>query len=136
MRYFAALLTLALPLSAQVTVKWEHDYQAALARAKAEKKPVFMDLWTEWCPPCQFLKNKVFPTPEAQAALAAYVPLSVMVQHKDRTPLPEGTQLAKQYNLEAFPTLVILDANGKELRRQVGAFSSGAELAQWLREKK
>lgn len=135
MRFIAALLLAALPLSAQVTVKWEHEYKAALVRAKAEKKPIFMDLWTEWCPPCQYLKSKVFPTSEAQVALTAYVPLSVVVQLKDRTPVPEGTELAKQFNLEAFPTLLILDENGKELRREVGAFSSGAELAQWLKQK-
>jgi len=135
MRFLAALLLAALPLTAQMSVKWEHDYKAALARAKAEKKPIFMDLWTEWCPPCQFLKSKVFPTAEAQAALASYVPLSVLVQLKDRTPVPEGTALARQFKLEAFPTLVILDENGKEIRREVGAFSSGAEMAQWLKRK-
>jgi hypothetical protein len=30
---------------------------------------------------------------------------------------------------------VILDGNGKELRRQVGAFRSGAEFAVWLNSK-
>jgi thiol:disulfide interchange protein len=135
MRLTAVLLAAALPLSAQLSVTWEHDFSAAQARAKAEKKPIFMDLWAEWCGPCQYLKSKVFPTAEAQAALTAYVPLSVMVQYKNRTPLPEGTRLAAQYNLEAFPTLLILDENGKELRREVGAFSSGTELAQWLKQK-
>jgi hypothetical protein len=28
--------------------------------------------------------------------------------------------------------MVILDADGKELRRQVGAFRTGAEFASWL----
>jgi thioredoxin-related protein len=58
-----------------------------------------------------------------------------MVEYKDRKPIEEGVKLAKQFNLEAYPTLVVLDANGKELRRQVGAFPSGAELAQWLGKK-
>jgi hypothetical protein len=31
--------------------------------------------------------------------------------------------------------MVILDSNGKELRRQVGAFRSGAEFALWLNGK-
>ena len=135
MRPLAALLVAALPLSAQFSVKWEHDLAAAQTRAKAEKKLVFVDLWAEWCGPCQFLKNKVFPTAEAQKALASYVPLSVMVQYKDRTPIPEGERLAAQFNLEAFPTLLILDANGKEIRRETGAFRSGSDLAQWLGEK-
>jgi hypothetical protein len=31
--------------------------------------------------------------------------------------------------------MVVLDANGKEVRRQVGAFRTGAEFAAWLGSK-
>ena len=132
MKILATVLLVAAPLVAQASVKWEVDYASAVKRAQAEKKPILMDLWTEWCPPCQYLRTKVFPSPEAQSALARYVPLSVMVEKKDRTPVAEGMRLAGQFKLEAYPTLVILDSDGKELRRQVGAFPSGAGLAKWL----
>lgn len=135
MKLMAAVLCAVLPLAAQAPVKWEESYASAVKRAQAEKKMILMDLWAEWCPPCQYLKTKVFPTPEAQAALAKFVPLSVMVEYKDRKPIEEGVRLAKQFNLEAYPTLVILDANGKEIRRQVGAFPSGAEFSKWLASK-
>ena len=135
MKPIAALLLLAAPLFAQGTVKWEHDYAAALRRAKAEKKVIFMDLWTEWCGPCLHLQKNVFPTTEGNAALAKVVPYSALVQKKDGTPVAEGTRLAEKFKLNAFPTLVILDAEGKELRRQVGAFRTGAEFAAWLNSK-
>lgn len=135
MKPIAALLLLAAPLIAQDATKWEHDYQSALKRAKAEKKVIFMDLWAEWCGPCQHLQKNVFPTAEAAAALAKVVPFSSLVQKRDGTPLAEGTKLAEQFKLDAFPTLVILDADGKELRRQVGSFRSGAEFAAWLNAK-
>jgi len=135
MKTFAALLLIAAPLLAQGPVKWEHDYQAAQKRAKAEKKVIFMDLWTEWCGPCQHLQKNIFPSAEGQAALAKVVPFSALVQKRDRTPMPEGTRLAEQFRLEAFPTMVILDAEGKEIRRQVGAFRNGAEFASWLSAK-
>ena len=132
MKSLAALLLVAASLSAQGAVKWEHDYQSALKRAKAEKKLIFMDLWTEWCGPCLYLQKNVFPTPEAQAALAKVVPFSALVEKKDGTPVAEGARLSKAFQLNAFPTMVILDADGKELRRQVGACRSGAEFAVWL----
>lgn len=132
MKTLAALLLVAAPLLAQGPVKWEHDMHAAMKRAKAEKKLIFMDLWTEWCPPCQYLQKTVFPSAEGQAALSRFVPYSALVQKKDGTPVAEGTKLAQQFRLEAFPTMVILDADGKEIRRQVGAFHSGAEFAAWL----
>ncbi len=135
MKALVTLLLLATPLVAQSSVKWEENYASAVKRAQVEKKMILMDLWAEWCPPCQYLKTKVFPTPEGQAALAKVVPLSVMVEYKDRKPIEAGVTLAKQFKLEAYPTLVILDSNGKEIRRQVGAFRTGAELAQWLGSK-
>jgi thiol:disulfide interchange protein len=135
MKPLAALLLIAAPLFAQGSVKWEHDYQSALKRAKAEKKEIFMDLWTEWCGPCLHLQKNVFPTSEAQAALAKVVPFSALVQKKDGTPVAEGTKLSETFKLNAFPTMVILDGNGKELRRQVGAFRNGAEFAAWLNGK-
>jgi thiol:disulfide interchange protein len=135
MKSFVALLLIAAPLVAQGPVKWEHSFQSALKRAKAEKKLIFMDLWTEWCPPCQYLQKNIFPSAEGQAALAKVVPFSALVEKKDRTPVPEGTTLARQFNLNAYPTTVILDADGKEVRRQVGAFRSGAEFAAWLGSK-
>lgn len=135
MKPFTALLLaapLALSLTAAAPVKWEHDYQSAMKRAKAEKKLIFMDLWTEWCSPCLHLQKNIFPTAEAQAALAKVVPFSALVQKRDGTPVAEGTKLADQFKLNAFPTMVILDADGKEVRRQVGAFRTGAEFAAWL----
>jgi thiol:disulfide interchange protein len=136
MKPIVALFLLAAPLLAQAPVRWEHDYQSALKRAKAEKKIIFMDLWTEWCGPCLHLQKNVFPTAEAKAALAKVIPFSSLVQKRDGTPVAEGTKLAETFKLEAFPTMVILDAEGKELRRQVGAFRTGAEFATWLNSQK
>jgi thiol:disulfide interchange protein len=135
MKSLIALLLVAAPMLAQGPIKWEHTYQAALKRAKAEKKLIFMDLWTEWCGPCQYLQKNIFPSAEGQAALAKVVPFSALVEKKDRTPVAEGTSLAQTFRLNAYPTMVILDAEGKEVRRQVGAFRTGAEFAAWLGSK-
>lgn len=133
MKILAALLASALPLAAQA-VAWEQDLGAALARAQREKKPLFVDVWAEWCPPCQHLKKNVFPTTEAQRALAGYVPVSLMTETRDRKPQP-AAKAAERFRVEAYPTLLILDSTGKELKRQVGAFRTGHDLAAWLSPK-
>jgi hypothetical protein len=38
------LMCLAIPAAA-VEIKWERDYQASLAKAKAEKKPILLDFF-------------------------------------------------------------------------------------------
>lgn len=125
------LLLLAAPLLAQGAPRWEHGLEAALKRAKAERKQVFVDVWTEWCGPCQHLQKNVFPSPEAAAALKDYVPASLKTQNRTGH-VPGGQALEERFRIEGFPTLVILDAEGGEVRRHVGAFRTGADLAKWL----
>lgn len=134
MKRFAAALLLTAPLAAQMSANWEHDLASAQRRARAEKKLIFMDLWAEWCGPCQKLKRDVFPNPTAVAALGKVVPFSALVQKRDGTDLKEGKALAEKYGLEGFPTLVLIDENGKEVRRHVG-YMAAEDLARFIEGK-
>lgn len=113
-------LTLAvLPAFAQGPISWEHNLEAAKARAKKEHKQIFMDIWAEWCGPCQRMRQDVFPAPESQAVLRDMVPLSACVQFKDGTST-ENMPLVKEFSVNAFPSLFVLDENGKVVRSHVG----------------
>ena len=135
MRTFAVILAVSFSVLAQGPVKWEHDLGSAQKRAAREGKPIFVDIWAEWCPPCQHLKNNVFPSKEAQKALAGYVPVSLMTETRDRQPNVENLKIAARFNVDGYPTMLILDSKGKELRRQVGAFGTGTDLSVWLKKK-
>jgi thiol:disulfide interchange protein len=134
MKILAAILIAAAPLAAQMSANWEHEFVKAQKRARSEKKLIFMDLWAEWCGPCLKLQRDTFPHPMAVSALDKVVPLSVLVQKRDRTNLPEGSSLAEKYNLEAYPTLLMLDENGKEIRRFVG-YLDAAGLVKFIQGK-
>ena len=87
-----------------------------LALAKKEGKPVFVDCYTSWCGPCKMMANKEFPKKEAGDYFN-----SKFVNWKVDMEKGEGVGLAKRYDVNAFPTFLILDADGNLTGRTVGA---------------
>jgi thiol:disulfide interchange protein len=131
-------ITLMLAASALVAapaptgVKWETSLPAAQARARAEGKPIFMDVWTDWCGWCTKLRTSTFPTPEAQVALAGVVPLSLRTQDLQGKSTDEFGVQAK-YKVEAYPMLIMLNADGTERARNAG-YLPPAQFAAWVRQ--
>ena len=127
----AILFASVLPAFAQGPTVWEHDLAAATARAKREHKQIFMDIYTDWCGWCTKMRNETFPTPEAQAALQNFVPLSINTQLKDGTPTA-NKPLEKQFGVKGFPSLYILDENGKTVR-SLASYLPPKEFAEFLK---
>lgn len=93
-------------------------FNDALAKAKREGKLVFLDAYTAWCGPCKKMADHVFPRADVGAVFAPrFVSIKIDMEKG------EGPELAKRYDISAYPTLLILDAEGKEVKRIVGAMS-------------
>ncbi len=104
---------------AQDGVKWEEGtFEQALKKAKSGKggkKLVFLDCYTTWCGPCKHMANVVFPTKEAGDYFNKnFVNIKIDMEKG------EGIELAKKYAIAAYPTFLILDADGNEVGRVVG----------------
>lgn len=115
-----ALLTLTSFAQSQEGVIWEHGtFQEALNKAKANKKNaklVFMDCFTTWCGPCKHMANVIFPQKEAGDYFNRnFVNIKIDMEKG------EGIELRTKYDVSAFPTFLILDANGNEVGRIVGS---------------
>ena len=91
-------------------------FAEVLALAKKEGKPVFVDCYTSWCGPCKMMANKEFPKKEAGDYFN-----KKFVNWKVDMEKGEGVGLAKRYDVNAFPTFLILDADGNLTGRCVGA---------------
>ncbi len=106
-------------------VGWYDDLPAATRAATAQgRRPMLLDFTASWCGPCQEMKRTVWSDPAVAAAVAArVVPVRVDVDvHPD---------VARRYGAQYLPTLVLTDADGRELRRTEG-FLSADEFRHWL----
>lgn len=78
----------------------------------AQALPKLWDFWATWCPPCREQKPIVEELAKDYADVIEIKSIDV----------DENKDLAKQFNVSAIPTLVFLDATGKELSRRVGLY--------------
>ncbi|MEG0795766.1 MAG: thioredoxin family protein [Odoribacter sp.] len=109
------LLLLAGVCQAQILF-FQGSFEDALKKAKEDKKNLFVDFYTVWCGPCKLMDKEVF----TQKSVGDYFNETFICCHLDAE-LPENKPLAKKYNVKAFPTMILMDANGKELKRLKGA---------------
>ena len=120
------LAALALTASfAQAASGWIDNLDKALAQAKTDKKLVLLDFTgSDWCGWCKKLDSEVFAKPDFKTfAKDNLVPVTLDFPRGKKLPKQTADQNAKlkgKYNVSGFPTLVLLDAEGKELNRWGG----------------
>jgi len=123
---FAALL-ITLSMTAQ-GIAFEPDgttLEQASAKAKAEKKLIFLDAYTKWCGPCKMMARDVFP----QEKVGAFMnPKFVSVQIDMESAY--GAPLAKKLQVTAYPTFIIFNADAQE----IGRFLGGSQADEFLKK--
>jgi len=129
-------LTLALLSTSMLALHadWTTDYKAALAQAKTQNKQVLLDFTgSDWCPNCQLLHEEVF-SKQSFRDFADKNYILVTIDFPQEKQLPknlqeQNEQLREKFDADGlFPVLIVVNADGKELGRQLGYVpSSGPE---------
>lgn len=108
--------------TARADTTWLTDFKQAQQKAKADKKLLLLDFTgSDWCGWCIKLKREVFSRPEFQDYATKNLVLMEVDFPRTKAQAENVQQqnmvLAQQYQIEGFPTIVVLNGEGK----QVGA---------------
>lgn len=122
----------AVSLSMGAESLWMHDFDAAKTKAVKEGKPIFINFTgTDWCGWCIKLEKEVF----SKKAFQDYAKENLVLVEVDFPKKKEQTaelkaqnkKLDKEYGVEGYPTLYLLDATGKKLTEDIGYREGGPE---------
>lgn len=102
---------------------------AALGEARTQGRPVLADFSAIWCPTCRALHQTVFTNAAVKAAIGAGYVLA-RVDYES----PEAPAFMQRYDVHGFPALLVLDADGRLLRRlpvtlDAAAFAAALQAA-------
>ena len=105
------------------------SYQAAQQEAKSQHKLLLMDFTgSDWCGWCIMLDKEIFSKPEfKEYASKNLVLLELDFPRRKEisaATMAQNQRLAMQYQIQGYPTIVVLDSNGKEVA-QLGYMRGG-----------
>jgi thiol:disulfide interchange protein len=108
-------------------LEFRHDVDAAIAEAADKKLPCFVKFETTWCGPCKMMSQLVFTAKDVVDAADGV--MCVMVDGDERSDLTE------RYAVKAYPTGVMIAADGSEAARFIG-YQNVNEMAAFLKDKR
>ena len=125
MKRFVALfafLLIATSSQAASGSGWLTDYEAALEKAKKEKKYVLVDFsGSDWCGWCIKLDKEVFQKKEFQSYAEKNL-VMVLLDFPRRTKISsklkkQNNELMKKFGVRGFPTVLVLSPEGKLVKK-------------------
>jgi len=93
-------------------VTWKPYAEETLNEAQNLKRPVIIDFYATWCTPCRELEEVTFHQPDVVRLAEKNFTMVKVDVTKGGNPYYE--ELLRKYSVKGGPTIVFLDADGKE----------------------
>jgi thiol-disulfide isomerase/thioredoxin len=98
-------------------IKFEQGtWKEVLEKARQINKPIFLNVYKPWSVPCKQMNNEVFPLAEVGNVYNANFICYQLDAEKG-----EGMEIAKKYNIEAYPAYLFINGNEKSFFHVAGA---------------
>lgn len=128
--------SLVLGAYAHAADEWLTKYDEAIAASKKTGHPILADFTgSDWCGWCIKLHKEVFDTKEFKEWAAKNVVLLELdfPRKKEQDPAikAKNQELSKTHGIQGFPTILILNADGKKLG-ELGYMEGGPKT--WIAE--
>ena len=121
-----AMFSLLLMTSAGDEVKKGIEFQKitlekAKSISKLTGKPIFIDCYTDWCGPCKRMAKTAFVDQKVgELYNANFINLKVEMEKNS-----DGREISRMYKINAYPTLLIINGDGKLQKKVVGMQKAG-----------
>jgi thioredoxin 1 len=107
-------------------IKFEHmTLEKALDKAKSSGKLIFVDVHTTWCGPCKEMARTTFQSDKVGKVFnKKFINLKIDAEND-----VDGASVSRSYSVNAYPTLLFINAEGKLVKKLVGKQSEEKLLA-------
>jgi len=121
MHLTSCMMLSAAPITTKVKFH-QGDWNLALNKAKSEKKLFYVDFDASYCASCRNMDQTTYQ----DQTLATFIDQNVVAYRLDVQSV-EGIMWSQKYEIEALPTMLIFNAEGKLVKKLVG-YKSAKDL--------
>ena len=115
-------------------LKWiMNDYDAALIKAKAENKRVFVDFTGYTCTNCRWMEANVFPKKEVEDELKKFVLVRLYTDGNGEVYEKQQLMEQERFGTVALPFYAVVDGDGKTIGSFPGLTRNVPEFVEFLR---
>lgn len=95
--------------------------EKAKSISKLTGKPIFIDCYTDWCGPCIRMAKTAFVDQKVgELYNSNFINLKVEMEKNS-----DGREISRMYKINAYPTLLIINGDGKLQKKVVGMQKAG-----------
>lgn len=120
-----SILLFSLTFAQEEGIKFDQSsFKDLLAKAKKEKKLLFIDAYAVWCGPCKMMDRNVF----TQKIVGDYFNKSFISSRIDMEK-GEGREIAQKFSVRSYPTYLFLNGDGEMVSQNYGYMEPGLFLS-------